>query len=131
MLPSQPFLVLGEIQNQKGVGIVILLLMVPTEISDEQECAATSEKRKPGAVREQIGAEAARQHASHPHRGKGRDVAGGRQQIRRDLKGGCHGRAMVAKSDSWVGQGDCISKQGQEPGEVGFVPTGSLELAPE
>jgi hypothetical protein len=28
-------------------------------------------------------------------------------------------------------QGDCISKQGQEPGEVGFVPTGSLELAPE
>ena len=33
---------------------------------------------------------------------------------------------------SWgAKQGDCISKQGQEPGEVGFVPTGSLELAPE
>ena len=30
-----------------------------------------------------------------------------------------------------IPQGDCISKQGQEPGEVGFVPTGSLELAPE
>jgi hypothetical protein len=26
-------------------------------------------------------------------------------------------------------QGDCISKQGQESGKVGFVPTGSLELA--
>ena len=28
-------------------------------------------------------------------------------------------------------QGDRISKQGQEPGEVGFVPTGALELSPE
>jgi hypothetical protein len=28
-------------------------------------------------------------------------------------------------------QGNRISKQGQEAGEVGFVPTGSFELAPE
>ena len=27
-----------------------------------------------------------------------------------------------------LSQGNCISKQGQEPGEVGIVPTGSLEL---
>ena len=37
----------------------------------------------------------------------------------------------VRKPTSDLTQGDCISKQGQEPGEVGFVPTGSLELAPE
>ena len=28
-------------------------------------------------------------------------------------------------------QGDRISKQGQEPSEVGVLPTGSFELAPE
>jgi len=28
-------------------------------------------------------------------------------------------------------QGDRISEQGQKPGEVGFVPTGSLELSAE
>ena len=42
----------------------------------------------------------------------------------RQVDGGVH-------DNQGVGQGDCISKQGQEPGEVGFVPTGSLELAPE
>jgi hypothetical protein len=39
--------------------------------------------------------------------------------------------AGLAATVPAIGQGDCISKQGQEPGEVGFVPTGSLELAPE
>jgi hypothetical protein len=28
-------------------------------------------------------------------------------------------------------QGNRISKQGQEPGEVGFIPTGSLDFASE
>jgi hypothetical protein len=37
----------------------------------------------------------------------------------------------IARDPTLAAQGDCISKQGQEPGEVGFVPTGSLELAPE
>jgi hypothetical protein len=36
---------------------------------------------------------------------------------------------LSAKIAAMEAQGDCISKQGQEPGEVGFVPTGSLELA--
>jgi hypothetical protein len=39
--------------------------------------------------------------------------------------------ATFGEAENRRSQGDCISKQGQEPGEVGFVPTGSLELAPE
>ena len=66
-----------------------------------------------------------------------RERSDGLQIIRRRLAGPAIGDDVIDDLLTLVKivepgpQGDCISKQGQEPGEVGFVPTGSLELAPE